>query len=1231
MSLLNRIVSNFTEKHGVNDSVRKWLPPVDFLPEPAKPVTSRSTIERVSQPSTPQNRQLTLSADGSIVRVTYGRDRIGADIANMLVDGQYWVIQCVWGEGEIDGVELVELSDEALPAGSSVRHYLGTSGQTVDSWLVAAFNKKGITYTDALPGVAYSVLRIPTSKIQDAPAITAIIRGRKLFDPRTGQSSYTTNPALALADILRNPVYGGGRTLDEISVAAAANACDQLVEGTRRRSIGLTLASQEDLYSVADTLRTYAGCWIVQGKNGLKLVPDRPSLSVRHFSHNDGSILKMSPLRKAPIADAPTVMTISYTDTTQKPWAEARVSAYASGVLEGTRQRRESVVSLPGVQTKSQAMREAIERLNKLTLFDLSCEVTVFDDALSIEEGDVVTLSHPVGLASKLFRVMSRSGEYGRHNLTLTEYDIAAYSDVVVDEPTTPDVALPSPTVPLPVSDLAVIEELVQLADGTWTSRLRVNWSAPEYPYVGSYRVQVKQNGAIWASGTILEYDDLEWASPPVKEGLLYEVSVITVSRLGWPSSESTQAVTAVGKLLPPTDVENFIVSVQPDGLRCSFDPAGDIDLRGYEIRIGPDWSTGSVVWTGAATRSVIPLPGIGRHHLHVKATDRSGNSSVNPATYIVDISSLSAPAISHSVGTSSVLLTWGRSTGTLPLSYYEVRHGDSWEDGVFVARLSSQSLDVRADWSGARKFWVAGVDSAGYFGTESSVLVDISKPETPVLTGVIADRSAILSWADARTSLTIGSYEVRYGDSWESATFVTRISARSITIPAQWEGTRKFWVKAYDLGDNESEPGSTTLTIEKSSAPITIGEIVNGSLLLSWSNPAGTLPVVEFEVRQGETWATASFVTRLSAQNLSLPVTWGGERTFLVAGIDSAGNVGLASATSVIVQEPSAPVISAEVIDNNVLLRWSDAMTTLPIESYEIRKGSVWESAQIKGVQAGRFSALFESVGGSFVYMIRAKDRAGNLGPVGQITTMVSQPPDFVLNYDQDSTFAGARSNLIIEGGAMIGPVNTTETWETHFTARAWATPQAQIDAGYPIFVQPASSPGYYEEVIDYGTTIGSTVVTVTAEKVDVSPGVTITPKISVSNTSDTGPWTDFAGVWQALGTNFRWVKVRLDITGSATALVKINRINVRMSMKLFDDAGMGYADAADSGGTVVPFNKPFVDIQSITVTPKGTTPVTAIYDFADAPNPTSFKVLLFNSAGARVSGAFSWSAKGV
>lgn len=1052
-TLLQRITANLAKTHGfVPGQDLGWLPPANWS---TKPVASSRDLSRASAAQSPQERQLTLAADGSVLRVTYGRDRIGAQIANITTSGGYWVIQCIWGEGEIDAIESIQINDATPPTGTQTAHYLGTADQVVDPWMSTAYSAKG-GYTDALPNIAYSVLRIPTSALQDMPQITALVRGRKLYDPRTGLTAYSTNPALALADMRSNTRYGGARTMDWASVTAAANACDALVGTAPRRTIGLTLASRQDLDSLCEALRTYAGCWIVPGANGDRLIPDRPAFSAAHYGHDDGAISAISPLRKAPRTDIPTVMTVTYTDTTLTPWAQGRVTVYAAGVLEGTTPRRESTIDLPGVQTKAQANREAVERLNKLTLSDLSCDLEVFDRGLMHEPGDVITVSHPVGLAAKPFRVVRTpiTGP-GRYTLALVEYDEAAYSDAVVDEPTHPDTSLPDPGTPQPPTDLALAEELVQLADGTWTSRLRITWTAPDWPYVSSYTVTVRYAGAVWASGAVLEAGPLEWVTPPVKEGQAYSVEVATLSRLGLLSAVVSESLTAVGKLLPPTDVATLSATVAADGLHAEWSAAGDIDLKGYEIRIGADWASGTRIWSGAATRAVMPLPAPGTHTLWIKALDRSGNESDNAFSASATLAAPSTIIPTATIGAASVNIAWGASTSTLPIAAYEVRYGADWDTGTYVARLSARSIDIAVDWGGSREFFVAA--------------------------------------------------------------------------------------------------------------------------------------------------------------------------------IDSAGNGGAAGEVTVIIASPVAPVVSAEIIDNNVLLRWSDAKSSLDVATYEIRRGTVWASAAVKGIQAGRFAALFESVGGTYTYLVRATDRAGNVGPVGQVVASVSQPPDFFLNYDQDSTFAGTKSKLIVEDGVMVGPVNPTETWETHFTARAWATPQAQIDAGYPIFIQPASSPGYYEEVIDYGTTIGSTMITLTIDREDVSAGVTITPTISVSNTSATGPWTDYAGLWQALGTNFRWAKVRLDITGSATALVKLSRLNIRMAMKLSEDAGMGYAAAADSGGTIVLFNKAFVDVQSITVTPQGTTAAVAIYDFVDAPNPTQFKVLLFNSSGSRVSGNFSWSAKGV
>jgi hypothetical protein len=116
-----------------------------------------------------------------------------------------------------------------------------------------------------------------------------------------------------------------------------------------------------------------------------------------------------------------------------------------------------------------------------------------------------------------------------------------------------------------------------------------------------------------------------------------------------------------------------------------------------------------------------------------------------------------------------------------------------------------------------------------------------------------------------------------------------------------------------------------------------------------------------------------------------------------------------------------------------------------------------------------------------------------------------------------------------------------------------------------------------------------------------------------------------------QVYASAFRWIKIRYDLASTGgDDLVRFDGINVTIDVKQKSDGGGGSAVSTDVGGTVVNFSVSFIDVASINVTAAGTVPRYAIYDFVDAPSPTSFKVLLFDTTGARVSGDFSWSAKG-
>lgn len=176
-----------------------------------------------------------------------------------------------------------------------------------------------------------------------------------------------------------------------------------------------------------------------------------------------------------------------------------------------------------------------------------------------------------------------------------------------------------------------------------------------------------------------------------------------------------------------------------------------------------------------------------------------------------------------------------------------------------------------------------------------------------------------------------------------------------------------------------------------------------------------------------------------------------------------------------------------------------------------------------------------------------------------------------------------------------------------------------------------PSQASGQYVEEIDYGAVLASSKISTVLTTNTIAGSTSTTPTLAYKKLSG-DPWTTYAGVGSVFATDFRYFRAQWDFASTGgDDLLQITGLNVKLDSKLKNDSGTGTANAADSGGTAVSFGVAFVDIDSISVTPLATSSVVAVYDFVDSPNPTSFKVLLFNSSGTRISGAFSWSARGV
>lgn len=495
-------------------------------------------------------------------------------------------------------------------------------------------------------------------------------------------------------------------------------------------------------------------------------------------------------------------------------------------------------------------------------------------------------------------------------------------------------------------------------------------------------------------------------------------------------------------------------------------------------------------------------------------------------------------------------------------------------------------------------------------------------------------DVGITLNWTPV-DDLDLQGYEIWQGPAWGSGLKLGLFAATSKKLGMVPVGTTQWWIKALDTSGIYSITAATaSITITAAPAPVVSNTFAAGDCLLSWNAVSGSVSTAYYTIRYGSvggSFGTAQEVSTVKGTTALVRADWSGVRRFYVAAVDLDGYVGSAGYVDVTIAPPTATTIRQEVIDNNVLLRWTDATATLPIVYYELRRGATWAGATAIGTKQGLFTVVFETVSGLYTYWVAGVDSAGNVGTPSSVSAQVSQPPDYILRSNIDSTFTGTKTNLAnLSASALLACVDTAETWQDHFSIRSWTTLQDQIDAGYPLYALPSLNTGSYVEEFDYGAVLSGTKITSTLTSQAIYGSTTIAPTLSVKTASG-DPYTDYANQDSIYATGFRYVKVSYNFTGAGNNdLLSITGLNIRLDVKLRTDVGTGTANAGDAGGTTVNFNIAFIDVEAIVVTPSGTDAYIAVYDFVDVPNPTSFKVLLFDTAGTRVSGPFSWQARG-
>lgn len=180
--------------------------------------------------------------------IIYGQRRLPGQIVFAATSGsasKYLNLVIAVADHECESVEQVYIDDRALLSAGVVAgefvgfvDYYSKLGTDAQTYIAALETEVGTSVWDSdcrLRGVCYVYLRLLSSDNvfgDTLPSIEVEVKGKKLYDPRTTTTVYSTNAALAVRDYLLAS-SGFGAAAGEIADTAfstAADICDQLVD-----------------------------------------------------------------------------------------------------------------------------------------------------------------------------------------------------------------------------------------------------------------------------------------------------------------------------------------------------------------------------------------------------------------------------------------------------------------------------------------------------------------------------------------------------------------------------------------------------------------------------------------------------------------------------------------------------------------------------------------------------------------------------------------------------------------------------------------------------------------------------------------------------------------------------------------------------------------------------------------------------------------------------------------
>jgi hypothetical protein len=626
-----------------------------------------------------------------------------------------------------------------IPGGAKVRVrvYLGGAGQAADADLIT--ESGGLWTADHIgTGICYLYARLEYDQevfgAIGVPNISAVVRGKKVFDPRDDTTAWSNNAALCLADFLKSAE--GMRAVDaevpDAEVITAANICDEdidldeLSEETQKRyTADLSFTTE---VSPRDTLSELAQCmagravW-TQGRWLVRAGAHRtPTLTITADMLAPGAISVVPRASRSELFNAVRARHRNpdekYAEV-QAPLVENSGYEAEDGGVQIVRQ-----IDIPPLADTYRAQRLAkieLERARQALTVRLNTNLAAYD--LAPTDTVMLTLAH-YGWSAKVFEVIERTLTR-EATLQYTLRETAAgvwewnFGEATVGD-LAPNTDLPSPyTPPATLTGLTATSQSDLATDGTIILQALLEWTASADAFVrGGGKIDVQ-----WARADRLDQissysvpgDSVQATVGPLVGGLTYIARVRQITAVGRAGDWAYVSWVAQSDVTPPEDVANLDWQIKPYQVQITCEPCVARDYAVTELRFmetlpaydETDWDAATFLVSGKSNEYHHPRPPNGTYYVLAKHQDTTGNYSETPAyiTVVVDDSIETGgggtlrlttdrfPFFSFADGTTHT----AQAPGDTPITFTALLFGlfgtASWTAEAFDNRIGGASL----------------------------------------------------------------------------------------------------------------------------------------------------------------------------------------------------------------------------------------------------------------------------------------------------------------------------------------------------------------------------------------------------------------------------------------------------------------------------------------------------------------------------------------------------------